>query len=300
VATGGIAAANPWGAMILGGSCGACAAGVGTSAHLLMSCLEAHHNVMTTKRCQEEWAALPFVNCLWGDAVVGKWEHSCRCQCIDDKCTSYCTRLAQNKGIQLLTASAGACSSDNKCICNFDPDSFCSSSDAAAAGTAYCGGGKIDPSTGKITCPTSVCRNATVDRSCGTTARNEVCDPLATPNGCPQGQRCSDDCGTCIDACPDGICDPSIGEDQPSSPNYCQADCASTCGDGVCQNSQGELDSSSPNYCPQDCTVGVDCCTQNFGCPKEGLYTCTGSPCCCCPSGQRCVGSPQGGWACGN
>jgi len=114
----------------------------------------------------------------------------------------------------------------------------------------------------------SLTQTCTYVATCG----NGICDSGENHANCP-----SDCAATAV--CGDGICDAPGGE---TSTN-CPSDCTAVCGDGIC--SAGES-----TTCPSDCHT-VSCCTSTNNCPTEGLYSCNGGSCCCCPYGSRCNGA---------
>lgn len=134
------------------------------------------------------------------------------------------------------------------------------------------------------------CVNCQCSNLCGNNwvDPGEQCDPPGA--SCGDGFSCTQNCDCVRAECGDGVCDRPAGESETT----CSQDCPATCGDGICNATAGE-DVSCPEDCPN---TQVDCCVQNNGCPSEGLYTCEGSDCCCCPYGARCV-QATGLWVCG-
>ena len=162
---------------------------------------------------------------------------------------------------------------------------------------SLCGNGQIDQGE---QCEVGVwggeCNDlqSCVDCQCSNLCGNNYVDPgeQCDPPGaaCGEGYSCSPSCDCMQASCGDGVCDRPAGENETT----CSTDCPATCGDGICNATAGE-DTSCPDDCPN---TAVDCCVTNNGCPSEGLYTCEGSDCCCCPYGARCV-QATGVWVCG-
>lgn len=114
----------------------------------------------------------------------------------------------------------------------------------------------------------------TVDGYCDE-ANNEKLVNCAADCYCGNGQcesyesllSCCQDCGTVGD----GVCCPADGEDDPSDPNYSNADCGPLCDDSICEYPASE----SPDTCPQDCSDQVACGDSVGACdPWETVVNC--------------------------
>jgi hypothetical protein len=102
-------------------------------------------------------------------------------------------------------------------------------------------------------CSDSICGD-------GVISGGEVCDPFASPTGCPVGEYCFGNCTTCGSECFDGILAPNEVCDPTASPNGCPAgetciDCfecvqPAVCGDGQITPPEACDQSAVPTGCP--------------------------------------------------